>query len=98
MRGAPGNRGPYRDDMKARLAPLLFAEEDPDGVTRDSVVAPAAPSEATRHKVQTKTTQYSTQAMSFKSLMHHLATLTKDRLKETSSKTRQVVLGALSPV
>ena len=84
--------------MKARLAPLLFAEEDPDGVTRDSIVAPAERSAATRKKVATKTTQYGTRAMSFKSLMHHLATLTKDRLEETSGKTRMLVLGALSPV
>ena len=36
--------------------------------------------------------------MSFQSLMPHLATLTKDRLKETSGQTRMLVLGALSPV
>ncbi len=71
--------------MKARLAPLLLAEEAPDGVTRDRVVAPAEQSVATRQKVATKTTPYGTRAMSFQALMSHWSTLTKAHLEETSS-------------
>ena len=82
---------------KTRLAPLLWAEEDPDGATRDRVVAPAPRSEATRQKVATKTTQYGTQPMRFTSLMHHWSTLTKAHLEETSDQTRPVGLGALTP-
>ena len=46
--------------------------------------------------MQTKTTQYGTQAMSFQSLMTHWSTRTKVHLEETSGQTRQVGLGALS--
>ena len=46
--------------MKAQLAPLLLAEEDPDGTTRDTVVAPTERSAATRQKVTMKTTPYGT--------------------------------------
>ncbi len=52
-----------RGPLKARRAPLLLAEEDPDGVTRERVVAPAERSEAPRQKVTTKTTPYGTRAM-----------------------------------
>ncbi len=83
---------------KARLAPLLLAEEDLDGRTRDRVVAPAARSEPPRDQVQTKTTRYDTRAMSFQSLMKHLATLTKDQLEATSDQTRVLGFGAPSPV
>ena len=93
-----GMRAEYvRGPRKARRAPLLLAEEDPDGVMRDRVVAPAERSVATRQKVATKTTPYGTRAMSFPSLMPHWSTLTKAHLEETSGRTRQVGLGALTP-
>ena len=33
--------------MKQKLAPMLYAEEDPEGAPRASVVAPRSPSTAT---------------------------------------------------
>ena len=67
--------------MKQRLAPMLYAEEDLEGATRASVVAPRQPSTAPKTKVRTKTPRAGGRALSFPALMDHMALLTKDELQ-----------------
>ena len=78
--------------MKQRLAPMLYAEEDPEGATRTSVVAPRQPSAATKKKVDTKTTRTGSRALSFPALMDHMALLSKDELQAKDGSQAPVVL------
>jgi transposase len=67
-------------EMEQRLAPLLFREEDPAAAEalRESPVAPAKRSEATRNKEQSKkTTDGLHPVQSFRTLLENLGTLTK---------------------
>ena len=82
--------------IKDRLAPMLYAEEDLEHTTRDRVVAPKQPSAATRQKIKTKTTQSGLRAMSYRSLLDHLATLSKCELEDASGDRRFLVIGGLS--
>ena len=69
--------------MRSKLAPLLFEDEDPDAgrARRRSVVAPAQRSETAEQKASTKKTADGTPVHSFRSLLLHLATLCKNRIK-----------------
>jgi transposase len=68
--------------MRAKLAPLLFDEEDKAGAQqrRASVVAPAQRSERTLAKLATKRTQERLTVHSFRTLLQDLATLTRNRI------------------
>ena len=78
--------------MKKKLAPMLYAEEDPEGTSRASVVAPRSPSTATKTKVRTKTTQAGSRALSFPALMDHMALLSKDELQAKDGSKAKMVL------
>lgn len=69
--------------MREKLAPLLFAEEDPEAAEaqRDSPVAPAQPSPAAREKASTQRTTDGQTAHSFRTLLDDLATLTRNRVQ-----------------
>ena len=65
--------------MMEALRPLLFADEDQEAkLTRDPV-APAKRSFQSLEKVHTKTLSDGTAAHSFKTLLHHMSTITKDK-------------------
>ena len=69
--------------MREKLAPLLFADEDPEAAEaqRDSPVAPAQPSPAAREKASTQRTADGRTAHSFRTLLDDLATLTRNRVR-----------------
>lgn len=69
--------------MREKLAPLLFAEEDPAAAEaqRDSPVAPAQPSPAAREKASTQRTTDGRTAHSFRTLLDDLATITRNRIQ-----------------
>ena len=64
-------------DMRRRLAPLLFQDDDPAAARaqRDTPVAPARVSARARRKAATKTTAEGWPAHSFQTLLGDLATL-----------------------
>ena len=64
--------------MQQALAPLLFVDETPP--ERPDPVAPAPRSEAAKRKDQTKRTVDGHPVQSFRTLLAHLATLTRNRV------------------
>ena len=68
--------------MRKRLAPLLFDDEDKAAAeaARASVVAPAKASESARRKAQRKRTEDGRPVHSFRTLLADLATVTKNRV------------------
>jgi transposase len=65
--------------MTEALRPLLFADEDQMAKATRDPVAPAKRSEKALEKVRTKTLDDGTPAHSFKTLLHHMSTITRDR-------------------
>ena len=68
--------------MKQRLAPMLFAEEDPEGkrMNHQNPVQPAQRSANATQKAHTKRNAAGDDVMSFKTLMDHLSNLCKTEL------------------
>ena len=66
--------------MKQKLAPLLFAEEDRDGAekARKDIVSPAVPSEATKKKAVSHRTEENLPVQTFGGLIKDLGTLVKN--------------------
>jgi transposase len=64
--------------MTEALRPLLFADEDQEAKKTRDPVAPAKRSEKALAKVATKTLDDGTRAHSFKTLLHHMSTITRD--------------------
>ena len=69
--------------MKRKLAPLLYAEEDREGATanRESIVAPSVPSDKTRKKAETHRTEDGFPVQSFRSLLSDLGTLCRNVMR-----------------
>jgi hypothetical protein len=69
--------------MRQALAPLLFAEDDPQGAAerRGSPVKPARRSASTEAKTLTKKTSEGETVHRFRGLLEHLATLTKNTIQ-----------------
>jgi len=69
--------------MQRALAPLLFADEDPNAGRdrRASIVAPAKRSESAERKVRRKKNEDGLPVHSFRTLLRDLATLTKNRVR-----------------
>ena len=65
--------------MTEALRPLLFSDEDQEAKATRDPVAPATRSEEALKKVKTKTLDDGTPAHSFKTLLHHMSTITRDR-------------------
>ena len=63
--------------MRKKLAPMLLAEDDPEGkqTQRSTPVAPAQPSPSKKKKARTKKTETGQKAMSFVDLMENLSGL-----------------------
>ena len=87
--------------MKEKLAPLMFAEENPAQAKagRSSVVVPAKLSADTLETTRTKKNSDGDRITSFQSLMNHLALLGKFKCvpEDPSEKTIYEVLERLSP-
>jgi hypothetical protein len=71
--------------MRQALAPLLFAEHDPQGAAqrRGSPVQPAVRSSSAEDKALTKQTPDGETVHRFRGLLAHLATLTKNTIQPT---------------
>ena len=69
--------------MRRALAPLLFADDDPAATAagRRSVVAPAQRSARAKAKALTKRTDEGAPVHRFQSLLRHLRTIVKDRMR-----------------
>jgi hypothetical protein len=70
-------------EMRRRLSPLLLADEHPEegAAERSSPVAPARRSAAARRKVASKINADGEPARLFRSVLHDLATLTRNRVR-----------------
>ncbi len=66
--------------LRQRLAPLLFDDHEPEAAERESVVAPAQPSPAAKHKASTKRTEDDQPVHSLRTLLDDLATITKNQM------------------
>jgi hypothetical protein len=73
--------------MRRALAPMLFDDDDPAAgeAERRSVVAPAQRSPRAKAKALTKRTDEGEPVHSFQSLLRHLRTIVKDRMRLTSN-------------
>jgi len=71
--------------MRRALAPILFDDHDREAArrARSSVVAPAEISAAAKAKKQTRRTEDGLPVQSFQSLLAHLRTLTRNRVRAT---------------
>jgi hypothetical protein len=69
--------------MRRALAPMLFDDDDPAAgeAARRSVVAPAQRSPRAKAKALTKRTEEGEPVHSFQSLLRHLRTIVKDRIR-----------------
>ena len=69
--------------MRRAWAPMLFDDDDPAAgeAQRRSVVAPAQRSPRAKAKALTKRTDEGAPVHSFQSLLHHLRTIVKDRMR-----------------
>ena len=85
--------------MKERLAPMLFAQDDPqakEAVNLNAVLATKR-SPAAKKKAQTKKTESADVVLCFQSLMEHLATLCKYEVRPRNGTTKQVLTMMGSP-
>ena len=64
--------------MKEILRPLLFADEDQEAKATRDPVAPAKRSKKALRKVGAKLLEDDTRVHSFKTLLHHMSTITRD--------------------
>jgi Transposase DDE domain len=86
--------------MREKLAELLFDEDDEAGAraARESIVAPAQPSDACRAKANTKRTADGLPVHSFRTLLTDLATLSRDEVRIPSVQQTFIKLRAPSPL
>ncbi len=82
--------------VKQRLAPILFAEDDPEGTTRHSIIHAAGHSPSADKKGRSKRTRH--KALSFAVLMAHLCALCKHQVEPLIGKKRVsfTMLGAMT--
>jgi hypothetical protein len=73
--------------LRETLAPLTFTDEAPP--TRDNPVAPAARSAGAKAKAANKHNRSGVEVRSFRALLDHLATLTRNTMRTTSGMTRE---------
>lgn len=71
--------------LRRALAPITFADTERPGPTRPNPVAPAQPSAAARAKAARKATADGEPAQSYRSLLEHLRTLTRNSCQITGS-------------
>jgi transposase len=86
--------------MREKLAELLFDEDDEAGAraARESIVAPALPSDACQAKASTKRTADGMPVHSFRTLLTDLATLSRDEVRIPSVPETFIKVRAPSPL
>ena len=86
--------------MREKLAELLFDEGDEAGAraARESIVAPAQPSDACRAQANTKRTADGLPVQSFRRLLTDLATLSRDEVRIPSVQQTFIKVRAPSPL
>ena len=78
--------------MRKQLAPILFVEDDPCGVQRDSVVSEVKPSESAKKKARSKRMRMGT-GQSFRGLLGNLGNISERYdCERESEKGRRAVL------
>lgn len=82
--------------MRQALAPILFDDHDRTAAEaqRASPVAPAQVSPAARRKAATKQSNTGEPVVSFRSLLRHLATLTRNTVRLTRDHTATLYAAA----
>ena len=80
--------------MRKQLAPILFVEDDPCGVQRDSVVSEVKPSESAKKKARSKRSEDGHRVQSFRGLLGNLGNISMSVMipKRNSEKGRKAVL------
>jgi hypothetical protein len=73
--------------LREALAPLTFTDEEPP--MRDNPVAPAVRSDSAKAKAAKKQSASGTEVRSFRGLLDHLATLTRNTMRTTSGMSRE---------
>ena len=86
--------------MRQALAPLLFDDDDKTAAEaqRASVVAPAQRSPRALRKAQTHQSDDGGPVHSFQTLLHDLATVTKNRIRFCESLTETTMLTTPTPL
>jgi hypothetical protein len=86
--------------MREKLAELLFDEDDEAGAraARESIVAPAQPSDACRAKANTKRTADGLPVHSFRTLLADLATVTRDEVRIPGVERTIIKMRSPSPL
>ena len=74
--------------MRLALAPLLFADHEPNKRERPSIVRPAEPSEAARRKIARRQSMDGTPIMAWRDLIANLGTLTINEVQLPIAKRR----------
>lgn len=69
--------------MQEALRPLLFADEDQEAKKTRDPVAPAKRSQEALDKIKTKKLEDGTTVHSFKTLLNHMSTITRDRCRQS---------------
>lgn len=70
--------------MIEALRPLLFADENQEAKKTRDPVAPSKRSNSAKRKIETKKIDDGTTAHSFKTLLHHMSTITRDLCRQSS--------------
>jgi len=73
--------------LRETLAPLTFTDEEPP--TRQNPVAPAERSAGAKAKAAKKQDRSGSEVRSFRGLLDHLATLTRNTMRTTSGMSRE---------
>ena len=86
--------------MRQALAPLLFDDDDKAAgeARRASVVAPAQRSPRAQRKTRTQRTDDDMPVHSFQTLLHDLATVTKNRIRFCDSRTETTMVTTPTPL
>lgn len=70
--------------MVEALRPLLFADEEQEAKKTRDPVAPAKRSSRAKKKIETRRLEDGTAPHSFKTLLHHMSTITRDLCRQTN--------------
>ena len=76
--------------MKKRLAPILFAEDDPRGVQRESAVSEVSPSESAKQKARSKRTKDGHRVQSFRGLLENLGNISRSIMVAKEERRKDV--------
>ena len=76
--------------MRKKLAPILFAEDDPRGVRRESAVSEAKPSESAKRKARSKRTVDGHRVQSFRGVLENLGNISRSVMVPKKNRGKDV--------